>query len=418
MSTTPPTPAETVPTSRAEALRWWARECIAFLTWTYITVKLLLLDIDLLLLEWLAPAYRDILHFKAFGLLSVLAVGWVVARRRFPMAVAYIVVYPLTLIFWRLPKLALPYWPFLIALAPAMYRTAVNFRATFVLYSFGIVSGLAILRSREAWILGGAMSVLLFVLGVHLWRSIRHAYAPGLFEGLCSLTRAATQAAGGGKFDEYIATGAKRTTHTGPSAVMPAPAGNQQQGKPDPTLLYALRSAADLVAIHVGRIVKRKVFDLYLIASLLNTYILTALVFALEYTAVATLDSTAFRHTGKATFWLFLQRSVSVLTPGPSTVEAISLLALALLYLEVACAVLVPGVLVFTLFRSARERFSEGMEQFATEMRQLAEVLDGRISVAYSLTLEECERVLLNDKEKGEIVTFLRRLRGLPPLLP
>lgn len=418
MSPNSPTPTG-AERSRTDHTKWWVRECAALFTWIYVTVKLLLLDVDVLLLESLAPRYREVLYFKGFILLAVVAVGWAMGRRAFPLALAYIVVYPLTLVFWRLPKLALPYWPFLIALAPALYRTAVNFRTTFVLYSFALVSALAILRAREQWILGAAMAVLLFVLAVHLWRSIRHAYAPGLFEGLCALTRAAAQAARGGKFDEYIATGAKRV---GPAAGATDQASgtrsSQGQAAPDPTLLYALRSAADLIAIHVGNVVKRKVFDLYLIASLLNTYVLTALVFALEYAAVATLDPAAFVNAGRGSFWTFVQLSLSVLTPAPSVVEARSVLALAFLYMEVACAALVPLVLVFTLFRSARERFSEGMEQFAAEMKRLAEVLDDRISVAYSLTLEECERVLLSDEGKGEVVTLLRRLRGLPPLLP
>src|ERR1039457_4090045 len=162
------------------------RECVAVIIWIYILLKLTVFEIDIYFLDHFAASLRWILDFKAFVLMVVVAVLWVVlGKSSFPKTILYIAAYPAVLLFWKVPKLVLRRWPIVIISAPCIYRLVTTFRTTFLICA--TLSALAALLSTDRRMLAAATIVLVIFAVVHLVRSFRKAYGIGPFVRLSAL---------------------------------------------------------------------------------------------------------------------------------------------------------------------------------------------------------------------------------------
>lgn len=381
------------------------RELVAISLWVFVLVKLAVFDLDVYLLERLAPEVRWLLNFKFFMLLAGTAVIWVaLGHRTFLTSVAYVLAYPLVVLFWKLPKHAFPRWPLVVVFAPALYLGIVRLRSSLLLYGLASISGLAILFASGSAVLLASMVGLALFFGVHLYRSFRKAYSPGLFSELARLTAKMRRSIEGGSFDAWTVNIPTQSD---------APTADERPAKDALSRIYILHFLAHFVAEKVQAVARRRGYDLYLTASLLYTVLVTVVVYALEYWALHKLAPDAFSGVDGASFRSFLGFSLSVLTS--SNVSRISPTAAAaevLSYTEVGCSILILVILVFSILTAAREAFRDDVQDFASELRLAAQAFENRAVATLRLTLGELEAALLG--QQPGLVNLARRLRGLP----
>jgi hypothetical protein len=127
------------------------REVIAPIAWLYGVVKLTIFDIDMFALHALTPQWQWILDFKFFGLLAVAVFLLIfLGPKEFLTLLAYVLGYPLVVLFWKVPKLLLRRWPLAIAFSPAVFAGITRLRTNFLLYAVLAFSALFILCSSSS----------------------------------------------------------------------------------------------------------------------------------------------------------------------------------------------------------------------------------------------------------------------------
>ncbi|MEO8051692.1 MAG: hypothetical protein ABI833_14840, partial [Acidobacteriota bacterium] len=359
-------------------------------------------DLDVWALDQLSPGLGWVLYYKVFAIVAAILVSWkILGRKRFASSVLYILGYPLIVLLWKLPIFAFRRWPLLFTFAPVIYRAIITFPATFLLYTLAIFSVLIIMTINEGALLVPAMAGLAVFLIVHLYRSIRNAYGVSIMASLSSALR---------KFRDSIRQGTFDHAQT-PNAVPQAGSAEKPQ---DPSSLYCLRVLTEIVIDRVGLEVRSRKHDLYLMVCWLYTLSMTTLVFTFQFLALDKLDPSAFTSIPpEASFWEFLGFSLGYLTTAKiSRITPVSHIAAALAYAEVACAVLIFVILVFTVLTAARESYKSNMDEFSAELKSIGEALDRRLTEVYLMTSMEVEQFLLRDK--APLVNALRKVRGLP----
>jgi hypothetical protein len=89
------------PTRRVRVLR----EALAIVFWFYVILKLFVFDVDVFLLNTFSPNFVWLLNFKFIILLSIAAVICLIFRSfAIVLWIAYVVFYPLIVLFWKIPR--------------------------------------------------------------------------------------------------------------------------------------------------------------------------------------------------------------------------------------------------------------------------------------------------------------------------
>ncbi len=385
-----------------------ARELIAIGLWSYILLKLFVFDVDIFLFKHLVPQFQRVLDFRAFVILGLLAIGLVAqGRKKFLSNLLYTLAYPLILVFWRLPSLALKQWPLTIAFAPVIYRAVSTFPTTFLLYTMAALCGLFITISNENILVSISMSGLLFFLSAHLYRSFREAYYLSLTPGLVTFLKQFKDEVRKGIFD-HVPT---PPTNTQPAQEIP---GNAQQK--NPATLYLLRSLTDIIVDQVRWVARSRKYDLYLILSWFYSVSLVVIVFAFEFLGLSSIDPTAFGAATRGTnFSGYLGFSLGNLPLGRiSDLKPVSQMAVLFTYAEELYAAIVFVILVFIVLTAARESYKADLDLISSEVTAIAEALDSRITEVYSMSIVEVEIFLLQNN--AGLVNSLRKARGLSEL--
>lgn len=381
------------------------RDGIATLVWLYVLLKLFVFDIDVYLINQFVPTFSWLVTYKFVLFLVVFAALWLsLGHSAFFGFLAYVALFPGVLIFWKFPKLLLKRWPLFLLFAPLLYSAAKRARSTFTLYTLAIVAALIIaVHGNKLLTIGAMLSLGIFLL-VHLYRSFRKAHSATAFQELNKLVR---------EVREYIEKG--RLEGPLPEAQPSSPSSKPIGTDAYLTQLYTLHAVADYVALRANVLLRRRVFDLYLIASWIYTVFVTSIVYALEYWALHRMDGASFQSGHDLGFWDLLGFSFGMLTTATvANIEPVSRAATLLSYAEVLCAVLVGVILVFSILTAARETFREDAEEFIAEVRKAAGAVERRLQEAYQLTLAQLETLVV--KKNALLVTWLRRLRNLPEL--
>src|SRR6266545_2816589 len=170
---------------------WWVRECTAFGLWLFILTKVFVYDVDILFVGILPPQANTFLKYKFFVILGVIALLWLtLGNRRFFRTVAYVLYYPIVVLFWKIPKVLSKNWVLLLVFAPAIHSLITNFRMNFILSVGALLSGLVILLSNSPPYLIAAMAFLAFYLCRHCVKKIRMAFQPGsIFANIADIIR-------------------------------------------------------------------------------------------------------------------------------------------------------------------------------------------------------------------------------------
>jgi hypothetical protein len=150
------------------------------------------------------------------------------------------------------------------------------------------------------------------------------------------------------------------------------------------------------VAERLREVMRSRKLDLYFLASLLYTFALTALVFALEYTGLYRLIPNSFVGVSEPGLLHFLGLSFSTLmTSDISPLKAASGIAQAALYVQLFGSLLIIVLLVFLILTSIRERYRQDLDGVIGELGAVSDRIGRLLESNYELTLSGVEAWLL-----------------------
>lgn len=149
-------------------------------TWIAIIAKFFVGDLDRLALSSFAPQAIWILDLRWFLVLVLAALLLLLFKSRtLGLGVAYVVAYPLVLLFWQLPKFLIRRRSPLVAIGLTGVVTSLAARAKLFIYALAIacLSGVMIVLSHTPWLvaigMGAMFTVLIWWLAVTAIDSLR-----------------------------------------------------------------------------------------------------------------------------------------------------------------------------------------------------------------------------------------------------
>lgn len=378
------------------------------MTWCYVILKLVVFDIDTFGLRVVAPQYLWLLDYRFFLLLGgvVLLLGSL-GPREFLRLVAFVVAYPIVLLFWKIPKRFHRQWPSVVVFLPALASEIARLWSTFLLYSLAAFASLFILVSEDAALLMASVVFLTPLLVVHLGRSLRKAYSASPLTQLVRILAKLRNSIEAGKFVPWDQNGDTIST-----------SGNvKDTSTKDPRQsAYLCHWFAAVLAEKVKGMAKQRHYDLYLLGSWFYTIVLTTILFAFAYLGLHKVAHGAYSGAEGTGFWSFCGFSFGILTTSNlSKITPVSAVANVVSYAEVVCSVIIFVILVFSILTAAREAFQENLEELVASIDGVGAALEAKIVDEWKLTIRELEAAL-----PAEYVNPLRKLRGLPevPLQP
>lgn len=388
---------------------WAIREGLAALLWTFLFVKLFAYDIDVFLLERFAPNLRPLLAFKFFAIIASVAFLWLVlGNQRFRSFVAYVLFYPLVILLWKIPKSLFRNWAVTIAFSPALYSLITTFRSRFIIGTFAILSALAITVSQNAALLITAMVVLGIYLCAHYAQRFRIAFQPSnVFTDIAQLVRKLWQ-----HFREIAVEKELRAV----AELDPNSDEYKEKHRQNLSNMFIQILMLRFLAGRLREVAASRKMDLYFIVALVYTFLLTAVIFAFQYSALEKVAPGSFQLPGSPSFWTFLAFSFGTLLPSDfSRVFPHSPTAAVMAYLELASGFVMVIIFVSVLFAILRERYREDIDKVIEELNRSADTLDALIHREYRLSLEEAEAALVEaNPDLVKTITLFRGSRQPP----
>lgn len=376
------------------------REALAIILWAFITVKVIVFDIDVYVFEKYMPSLRWVLNYRFFGLLVLISVVLIgMGKKTIRRFLLYVICYPFSF-FWRVLKLFFRNWALMVALAPALYDLLRSFRSRFTVMTAAALSALCIALSSNTYLLIPSMVLLGLYLIMHLYRSLRKAYRSSIFEGLSDLVKKLRIAIDGGQQMLW-----KKEKYD------PETKNYEQQC----LMYYLVNSVTEIVVDKLDRVVKSRKPDLHLMISWLATVLLTSLIYGFEYWSLYKLNIHSFTANYTLSFWSFWGFSFGKLTPSSlSSIAPETVAATILSYSELFCALIILVILVFSVLTAAREKYREDIADFVAEVGILGKHVQEQLFQVYAITIADVEIVLLPDN--AVIINKLRKARGLSAL--
>lgn len=393
----------------------WAREIVKAGIWIALLAKLFVFDLDHYFVRHWAPwAQWPVDHGLVVGLVGFTLLWCIFGLRKVASACVELALYPALIMVWRPIKVLASHWPLFVAFIPAIHELIVGFKMTCVYYVLFLLSATVIATSQYGPAIVGSCCYLVFFLAVHFASAFKRAYRRNAFEGLSRGARRVADYINQGFLDDP-----PRPLQKVKGASKTAKRMNVKEGKrsemDDMRAFYAGNQVIEYVSDRLEQVARSRKPELFLICSIVYTFALTTVVFALIYTGINAIDGHGFAEIGRGGFADFLGASLSRMTAsGISGVKPVSDLAVWAYHLQSLAQVAVFTVVVSVLLTTRRERYVQDVKEFVVEIRSIASAMETRLNAAFNKTIEMVEQELLSSDER--LVNWFRRSRGLPAL--
>lgn len=364
---------------------WWLREAAALLTWGIFLAQLFVFDVWGHLATTF-PVAEPVLRYPFLLVLAITAALWaVLGNRRFRLFIGYVTLYPLVLLLWKLPRLLARNWAVLVVFAPAIHSTFTTFRSSFILFTVALVASFLVCLSANSYVVIGGMVVLAIYLLVHYARRFHIAFSPStVFADVAGALRKSSEGANWRSWQKCPAGLDRRS--------------KEYKEKHGSDLLGAYFTSVALyfVGERVQQVIKSRKLDLYLIGSLIYTFILTTIIFALLFLGLEHVIPSSFANASQATLVDFLGYSFAALmTADISQITPTTGLARAFAYAELVGSLAILVLLVFIRMTSTRERYQEDLDRVVSELGTMSRRLEHAIEENFELSLAGAESWLL-----------------------
>ena len=163
-----------------QRIRWRCFEIIAVLCWLYALTKLFVFDIDIYLLNLIAPGWAWLLDFKLTH--SRLDRNRDAGDKEsdFGVAVLYIAFYPFVLLFWKVPRFVWKQqsWLLAFAIVNAAISFFYSFRRDFIAGTLFLICAILIVTASNSYVLMVAAAVMLAIIAFAYYTAFRKALKP------------------------------------------------------------------------------------------------------------------------------------------------------------------------------------------------------------------------------------------------
>jgi hypothetical protein len=386
-------------------ISFFVREFVASAFWIFLFIKAFVYDVDLLIIRSLAvlgPLYP----YKFFFFLGLLAVAWIVLRtKRFLKTIGYVLVYPLVVLLWRIPKLLFRNWALLVVFAPAIESVLFTVKWRFTFGSLAILAGLGILLTNQREFLIVLMGVLMLYLFVHYVLRIRVAFRPTAV--FADVTKVVTS------MWRHSVTIYKRKDYQAHTGAGPQGAEYEKKRVENLKELYLNNLMWEFFAKKLNETVSSRRTDLYFIVAVLYSFLLTVLIFAFEYRALSKVDPGSFQMPPQSSIWSFILFSFNViLTTEFSRITPVSDIALSLATLELFAGVITLIFFVYVLLTSSRERYREDLRNLVLGLTQSSKEIERFLEKSLKMRLIDAEvKIIEHDPNFVKTMESLGRAR-------
>jgi hypothetical protein len=180
---------EPKPDAESKKRRWRNRrralDVLSTVFWTYAFLKVFVADIDRTLANSIGLNPDDAVRYRFFGFLALLAIGAIVVRKwtELVITIVYIAVFPLIVLFWKLPRAIhrTRSWVAFFAVANAAASSLINIRYTIIFLAGTLISALLIFVTDDDVVITCSAVVIAIALCITLGRTIRYAAFPSRF---------------------------------------------------------------------------------------------------------------------------------------------------------------------------------------------------------------------------------------------
>ena len=376
--------------SRIQQVGFVLREISGLSLWIFVFIKLFIYDIDLLLINQVS-LLRGIYPYKFFFLLAGLATTWrLLGGKSFRKIFLYLAAYPFIVLFWRVPKLLFKNWATVLLFAPAIESLILKFKWRFVLTSFAMLAALGISVFTNSILLAACMSLLAVYLLLHYILRIRVAYKPeSIFANIAPAI---------GMLWEQSIKAFKINEASVSTEGEPETPESRKKRMNNLKTLYLNNLLWSHLATRLQLAVTSRRTDLYFIGALIYTFILTVIVFGVEYWALFKINPSSFRTTGDVTLWEFFLFSFNaILHTEFTTLTATSTAALTLANLELMSGLIIGLFFVFVLLTSQRERYRQDLATVVDQLSRSAREIEAFLDTELGMKLIEVEVKIIED---------------------
>ena len=388
-------------------ISFYVREFVAAGFWLFLFIKAFVYDLDLLVTRRL-PVLEPLYPYKFFFFLGLLSVAWVVLRtKRFLKTIGYVLVYPLVLLLWRVPKLLFKNWALLVIFAPAIESVLFTLKWRFTFGSLALLAALGIVLMNERGFLIVFMSVLMLYLFVHYVLRIRVAFRPtAVFADVAKVVTS--------MWRESVKI-YKRKDYEAHSGSGPQGAEYEKKRVENLKQLYSNNLMWEFLAKKLNETVSSRRTDLYFIVAVLYSFLLTVTVFGFEYYALSKIDPSSFQMPKQISVWSFILFSFNVImTTEFSRITPVSDTALSLATLELFAGVITLIFFFYVLLTSSRERYREDLRNLALGLTQSSKEIERFLEKNLKMRLIDAEdKIIEHDPSFLKTMESLGRVRPL-----
>jgi hypothetical protein len=401
-------PSATAPTANKPSLTLprpvrWLRETIALVVWLAAFAQLFIMDLSSHLASRV-PGLELLLKYRSLTLLGTIAALWLIlGNRRFFLFVGYILAYPFVGVFWHIPRLLFRSWAVVVAFSPAAHSILSSFRMNFVLFSAALIASFVICISTSPPFVIVAMAILGLYLVVHFVRRFRVAFSSTTV--FADVSGAIRKAWGG--VNEWGM--AKR-----PQGLNPESNEYRQALAQNLLQMYAMTTLLYIFGERLREVINSRKLDLYFLGSLLYTFVLTSIVFGVEYCGLERVSPGSFVGADRGllgflglSFSTLMTSDISPLRPGTAIAQAG-------LYAQLLASLLIVVLLVFVILTSIRERYKQDLDGLVVELGDASTAMGNVLEANYELTLTATESWLL--EVSPDVTKWIFKIRhGVEP---
>ncbi len=362
------------------------REVTAIVVWMALFVQLFFFDIA----HYLSAQNELIqiaIKYSFFILILVLPLTWIVfGNRRFYLFFPYIAFYPLVLVVWKMPIVLSRNWGVVLTFLPAIHATFETFKLNLLLFSLGACAALIIFESQNPYMIWAGITYLVLYLAIHYIRRFKRAFSNNtVFTTFSENVVLAFSHANKSLED-------RRKNVVGLTAEE-----LDQRHRQNIMQLYVFSSGAVVLGEKLKEIKESRKLDVYLISTILYSFALTTLLFALCFFGIERALPHSFAGITSPNFFNFLGFSFGTLmTHELSALSAVGFLAIIATYAELFCTLLLLTLLVFAFQTSVRERYSHDLDLVVDNLEKIQKYLSGEFHKHYEISLQSAEKFIVD----------------------
>lgn len=389
---TPSIADEDAGSPRWRRIRWLAADAVGFGLWLYVFAKVFIADFDRWVLDRVAPQWMWLVDFRAFVFMTLAALVLLLFRRKNAWWMVYVVVWPLVVLFWKIPRFYYKRrdWLLLLGSMHIVWTFFRSLRFGFAGFTVVILSILGILLSDSPYLLGAAAIALVLTWFASLYKAFRYSVVPSRFvRSQRSLLDRILRS------DQFWSLVALEEAVKRPEI---------EQLNRDQATNAITKATTGLIAYRAGHLwayqldrYRRSGVSILFSAVSVAALVLQALVtFAFVNMAIYTLDPSQFNFTevpGVATFVYYsfasiFMSEVSMLVPAGPWAASVQVVA------GFSSGVLLLLLVVTLVFSVRQSRTDKEATRAIRQMRRRSNEFADRLAAEYELSLDELLRRL------------------------